>query len=149
MSFPASTGQLSDTWIQACRLGISVKNATNNILSQSQSALPANNAIQYAQFLSGAIAALNQYAAVGGIAAYAQQQANNPSLNIVTEFTNMVTDIQAVVNWITGNFPKDGSSNLLYAKFNGDGSLAYTSFPNSVLTAAFIPLLQTLINQIN
>lgn len=149
MAFPASSSQAAQAWIQACNLGVAVKNETNRILTVSQTSLPANQAVDYARFLAGAIVAFNQYAGVGGIQAYAQAQVNNPSLVVTTEFTNMVTAIQAVVNWVTANFPHDGSSNLLYAKFNADGTLAYSSFTNAQLAPAFIPLLQALVAQIN
>lgn len=149
MAFPASTAQAAQAWTQACNLAIAVKNETNRILTLSQTSLPANQAINYVSFLAGAITSFNQYTAVGGIGAYAQGQVNNPSLNVTTEFTNMVTAIQNVINWVVNNFPKDGSSNLLYEKFNADGTQTFSSFTNAQLTGAFIPLLQALIATIS
>jgi hypothetical protein len=149
MAFPASTSQAAQAWTQACNLALAVKNETNRILTLSQTVLPANQAINYTTFLAGAIASFNQYSAVGGIGAYAQGQVNNPSLNVTTEFSNMVAAIQNVINWVVNNFPKDASNNLLYEKFNVDGTQTFSSFAQAQLTAAFIPLLQALIATIN
>lgn len=47
-------------------------------------------------------------AAVPGLAAYAQAQLGNPSLDIAAEFSAMVAQVVATRDWIITNFPSAG-----------------------------------------
>lgn len=93
-------------------------------------------------------AQLTQYAAVQGLAAYAQAQVGNPSLDVVGAFGAMQAALVAVLTWIVANFPKDSNGNLLYAQFNASGVVVWTNFTGAQL-APLSPLLTALSATIN
>lgn len=130
MTFPSSTGTVQDSldtaWQTARSTAASIKIRTTSLSIQCTQAntTPVSGIaiLDYATFLADAKLALNRVAAVSGIGTYAQSQIANNTINISTEFTNMVSALDGVVSWIITNFPKDGSSNLLYIQFTGDNT---------------------------
>lgn len=55
-----------------------------------------------------------------GLATYVQQQKNNPTMDVVAEFTTMLNTLTTVVNWIAANFPKDANGFLLAQTLGAD-----------------------------
>jgi hypothetical protein len=70
--------------------------------------------LDYANALADYLATFNTYTAVPGLAAYAQQQINNPALDIAAEFTTMRTQLVATQDWIVANFPAQAGELKVY-----------------------------------
>jgi hypothetical protein len=135
MSFPASTELLSSSLANACGQARRVKDIATTLRTASAVGdVPRTNLIFLMQQLSTAIAIWNQTAALSGIAAYAQAQLGNGSLNVATEFTSMVNAATALRDWIFTNFPKDaGSGAWLTGSFNNAGTLTELVFTTAQL----------------
>jgi hypothetical protein len=72
---------------------------------------------------------LTAIAAIPGIAAYAQAQENDGSYDVVSEFTALIADVDAMTAEISSTFPADGSGYLLDRQLAPDGkSLVYRDF---------------------
>ena len=106
MAFPASTATLSEGWINACRMALAMKRqAQEDRARMAAGPVPASLVLDMEPRLRDTKASLQQVAAIPGIAEYAQQQANNPALNVATEFTAMLNALDNVVAWIRTNYP--------------------------------------------
>ncbi len=57
-----------------------------------------------------------------GIVQYAKDQFDDPAYDIVTEFTTMLSEIDATTGFFETNFPKGPGGHLLIRTFVGDGS---------------------------
>lgn len=140
MAFPASNGAtfpltLDTAWIKARDTAAAVKSQTDFLNGQiTAGPVSAQNVVTTASVLANANVVLTSCAAVPGIAAFAQQQVNNASLDVAGAFTAMQNALVAVVTWIVTNFPKDGSSNLLAIQFNGSGQLVWSTFTQAQLS---------------
>jgi hypothetical protein len=77
--------------------------------------------LDYATFLTDQKIAL-EACVVNGIVAYAQAQMMSPAADVTVLFNTMILAIQATIDWITTNFPKDGNGFLLAVSFVGDGT---------------------------
>jgi len=66
-------------------------------------------------------AALTTAAAVPGIGTYAQEQKNQPGLNVVTEFNAVIAAVDQVSGWISANFPRDAGGFLLAQTLGASG----------------------------
>ena len=86
---------------------------------------------------------LTTLASVSGIAAYAKDQENDQTYDVVAEFTSLVATIDAVVTEIETVFPKDGSGFLAVSKFGSSVNLEMGTFP-----AASLSSLRTLLNTV-
>jgi hypothetical protein len=139
VAFPAANGttfplSLADAWTGARNAAANIKLTCTNVLASIAAGPVSAQAIAA---LPGALTALNTqlttYAAVPGIAAYAQAQVNNSSLDVAGSFTAMQSALAATISWIVANFPKDGSNNLLCLQFNGSNQPVYTTFTQAQL----------------
>lgn len=86
--------------------------------------VPATTIIDCAIRLRGAevaLQAIGAAAATTGLVAYAQEQANNPSLNVVTEFNAVVAAITAAKLAAAAVIPVDGSGYLLARQWSAEG----------------------------
>lgn len=91
-------------------------------------------------------ASLTSAAATPGIGPFAQQQKDDPELDVVAEFNATIAAIDGVANWIAANFPKD-SNNFLLAFTLGVNELVWRDF-TAVQTAGLRVELQTIVDQI-
>lgn len=80
------------------------------------------------QHFAVVIPALNTWAAVPGLAAYAQAQQSDPAYNIAAEFTTMRDAMVAARDNLIAMFPKDGNGFLLYQTLNADATFGYRNF---------------------
>ena len=103
--------------------------------------ITASQIFQILDNLRSPLALINAAAAVPGIAVYAQAQTSDPAYDVVAEFTATVGVIQAVIDWIVANLPKDA----------GGFVQAYTIASNGDRTATVYTPAQTagLMTQIN
>ena len=121
VGFP-TTDNLDEYWMRARSTALNVKTR-----SQQMSAAAAAGGVQsitildYATFLTDQKIAL-EACVVNGIVAYAQAQMMSPAADVTVLFNTMILAIQATIDWITTNFPKDVNGFLLAVSFVGDGT---------------------------
>lgn len=125
--FPSATGtkqdDLSIAWSRARGTATAVKGRTVQLNSQSAAgSIPAASVLAFNAFLADARTSLLKSSTTPGIAAYAQNQINNPTLDVVTEFNTMMAAIDSTIGWIIANFPKDVNGFLLYTTWSLDNS---------------------------
>ena len=152
MPFPStssSTASLEDALKQVTSYAGAIKQRTQGMLNNSNAG-PVDGAaiINYLRDLIVAKQRMNDRASTPGLAAYAQTQYNDPTLNITTEYTAMVNALTATINWIRTNFPKEGSGYLLYEQIDVDGVVSYRQF-TTVQLATFRTQLSALLATIN
>lgn len=118
MAYP--TGMLSFVLEDIDRTIASIKLTCQQVRAESLAgAVPSSRILDLFINLQGAKLQLNAAAAVPGLAQFARDQKNNPSLDVVAEFTNVVNTLTSVVDWINTNFPKDAGGFLLAKSFSG------------------------------
>lgn len=111
----------------------------------------ANLLLQMMDTLVRSKAIFNTVAATPGILQYAKDQYNNQSLSISTQFTNMISAIDAAATQIAGDIPKGTAGQggwMLTQKFAADGSVSVRAF-SSVETAAIVTALNALVATIS
>ncbi len=154
MTFPSNSGTRQDNldvaWNTARATAGNIKTRTTALRTMLNSNTGSSAILTYATFLADARLILQKVATTPGIAAYAQQQINDGSINIAAEFTAMVSALDAVVSWIVTNFPKDGSGFLLATQFDGanNGRTTDRQF-TTVQTAGLRPALDNLLATID
>lgn len=139
MSFPATNGTtfpltLDAAWTAARTTAAQIQSQATNLNAQitagNVSSQVLINALSYFINLN---TQLSTYAGVPGIAAYAQQQVNNPSLDVAGAFTAMQNALVAVGTWIVNNFPVDSNGFLQAIKFSG-GNIQWATFTTAQLS---------------
>src|SRR5271154_2914335 len=139
MAFPAANGPtfpvtLDIAWDNARSIAQSIQQLANNLNAQIAAGPVSSQAIiNAAAYFYAVNVQLNTIAAVPGIAAYAQTQVNNPSLNVATAFSTMQTAMVACYTWITTNFPVDGAGYLECLTFS-NGTLVWSTFTTAQLS---------------
>lgn len=153
MGFPAANGPafpltLDVAWAAARNAAAQIQAQCGTISGQiATGSVSSQSLLNSTGILASLNLQLTQYAAVPGLAAYAQAQVNNPSLDVAGAFNAMQTALVAVVTWVVTNFPKDSNGNLLYTTFNGSGQVVWVSFTSAQL-AGLSALVTTLSNTI-
>jgi hypothetical protein len=122
MAFPSTSGSvqqnLSEVWSLTRSYVNTIKVRTQNLRNSSAIAnVNAVTILEYATALADLKAQLQTIVTAPGLAAYAQEQINNNTINIVTEYNNMITTVDTTITWILTNLPKDGSGYLLITQF--------------------------------
>ena len=149
MAFPSSTGahqqNLSQAWDRARADAASMRFNAVSVRDRGQAGtLLAYEVIQLAQTLADALDQFANSAALPGIAQYAQEQIGDQEIDIIAEFVAMRDAAIATRNWITTNFPQDGSGYLLFYKFDVNGRILNRTLTTGQV-AALIPVLDALI----
>lgn len=148
MPFPASNGSipltLDSAWSGARTAAQNVQQQSNGLNSQiSAGPVSAQAILNSCSFFATLNAQLTQYAAVAGLAAYAQAQINNPSFDVAGAFNTMQEALVATITWIVQNFPVSA-----FLTFNGSGIPTYANFTQAQL-APLATLLTALSATIN
>ena len=146
MAFPTGLTQ-AEGLIGAKNQARWVKGEAQNAVALLGGSVTSNQVFQMIDNLRSWVAYFNQVAAIPGIAAYAQAQYDNTGLDIVAEFTTMVNNIQACVDWVVANFPSDAGGFIEAYKLNADGSRTPATF-TSAQTAGLTTALNNLIASI-
>jgi hypothetical protein len=146
MAFPSQT-DAATAWqvIRSTAAEIKARSTSLNALSLAGS-VGASVLLDYLDWLLDRRADLAAYASTPGLAAYAQGQVNNPSLNITTEFTAMTGAIDDLRTWMTTNFPQNGTGTayLQAHTFDANGRKVDRLFSTAAL-ATFRTNLQAVI----
>ena len=152
MAFPSNTGTtpntLDEAWRLARDIAAQVKQTASDYKTNAAGGLSGRSVLGLSAFMADQFAAFGTLSAIPNIAAYAQTQVNNPSLDVAAAFNAMRTAISNVISWITTNFPKDVNGNLLYTQFTADGHITYTNFTSGQL-AGLVTQLTALIATID
>ena len=125
--FPSSNGTKQDNlafaWETARNVAGQIKGRSQSLRNSAEAgAIPTDMILDYVRFLGACKTTLQRAAFTQGIAAYAQEQIADNTINVATEFNNMMSALDAVGGWIFTNFPKDVDGWLLSRKFNPDNS---------------------------
>lgn len=148
MAFPASSQALSRAYSTIKSRALDVRNQSISVRDVSAAGpLSAERIINYAAALDRARTDLTALASVPGLAAYAQNEENNPSLDIVAEFNAMVAQINATTAWIATNFPEDANGYKLAFQMGSQGTVVWRTFDSASL-AGFRTILDALIGTI-
>lgn len=150
MGFPSinTAPTLDESWREARLLASQIKQNAQDNVTAAATGINGRSLIGLSAYMADQYARLGILAAIPNLAAYAQTQVSNPSLDVASAFNTMRTAMVNVVSWIMTNFPKDASSNLLYQQFTGDGHTTYTTFTSGQL-APLVTLLNALIATID
>ena len=146
MAFPstAATVSLANAWNRAMDVAGYVKTQADTLRTRSLAGdVGSSSILGYLVTLAEARVELVAIAALPGIGAYAQEQVNNPSLNVAAEFATMIAAMDACRDWVIANFPQSGGF-LLAVSFNGGGRTVDRQFSTASL-AGFRTQLDALI----
>lgn len=129
MTFPASAQTQADALAGARRTANTLKAFAQNVRGfMAASTVSANQVEQVMGEFKSAIETWNAAKAVSGIAAYAQAQYDDVTLDIAAEFTAMLSAAEGVRDWVIANFPKDASGFILKDKYEVDGAITVRQF---------------------
>lgn len=148
MAFPASALILDNAYKSVKQYALDIRSNTLSMRNLAAAGTNAQRIIFYSQSLANLRAQMAALVSTPGLAAYAQTQENNPSLNVAAEYTAMNTQIGTTLAWISTNFPKDANGYLLAAQLNPDGTLQWRDFSAASL-AGFVTVLDALLATIN
>lgn len=134
MPFPASSQALANAYSLIKGRANGIRSETVQIRNDSAvGPISAERIIGYTAMLARSKTELAALAAVPGLAAYAQDQESNPSLDIGAEYNTMLTQINATIAWISTNFPQDAGGYKLAFQLGADGGLVWRTFPTASL----------------
>lgn len=122
MTFPSSSTSLAQAWISVQSTAKRIKTAAQDLRDSSAAgSISSRTVINFATSLADVT---DQFAAtrlLTGIAQYARDQIGDQGIDVVAEFTAMETAAIETRDWITANFPQDGSGYLLMVQFDVNG----------------------------
>lgn len=134
MAFPASTQLLSFVLENARTKANSVRQ--ESILIRDRSAAGNVNRVDVVHYmgrLTNALAAWNAARSTPGIGPYAQEQLGSPTLDVDTEFGEMLSTATTLRDWIFANFPKDVSGAWLVHSYDASGVQSHLVFTTAQL----------------
>ena len=106
--------QAFETLLQkATTLKSNVQTVRNTLATTNTPADTVINIMRHIQVARDVIASAK---AVAGLNAYAQEQFNDPTVDVVLEADAVIASCNAVLSWVATNFPKDASGYLLKDK---------------------------------
>ena len=153
MAFPSSTGSkrtLQKVWESTVDWAARVKGTAVKVRDASAAGLiPASDIWSLDSLLFSARAQFAAAASTPGIAAYAQAQVNDPTLDVAADFTAMVNAIDATRAWVNTNFPVDANGYVLDRTRNfGTADFTQRTFSTAAL-ATYRTMLDALIATID
>ena len=151
MAFPSDIGQddLATAWRGVRLFAGAIKRDAQNLHALSVAGpVGGSQILDFLTRLADNRAELARYTQVAGLAAYAQEQINDPALDVAAAFVAMRDQADACRDWAIANFPKDGNGFLLARTFLADGRTQDRQFTAAAL-APFRTQLQSLIATID
>jgi hypothetical protein len=146
MSFPSQGGlrqdNLSDAWQRARQLARTIKDSAQAVQNASLAGtLTSSQMFTLTTLIADCKVQLTSISGITGIGSYAQAQIGDNTINVATEFSNMIAAMDGIVSWVASNFPKDGSNFLLAYTLSAQGRLV-----DRVFSAAATAVLRTQLN---
>ena len=149
MAFPASTQTQVDALTGIRRVAINLKAQSQSLLAILQSdGATASQLVGYFGNLKSSLDNFITYASVPGLAQYAQNQYDDDTLNIVTEYQAMKEAVENTIEWIATNIPTDSNGYAAIKLLNVDGTIQDRSFGVAAV-APLASLVSTLIGTID
>ena len=143
MTFRASNQTTADAYANIKRQAVETKAyMTNQATAMQAASSPATTPLSVIQHLQKVIALFDGWTATPGIATYAQQQENDPTYDVATEYTTMRTAMVNALNSLVSIFPTSGGF-MAYQTLNLDGTITVRTF-----TAAQLSSVVTLCNSV-
>lgn len=135
MAFPASQQTLADALAAVSRTATSIRQRTVVVRNASAAGPIARQlVVDLQRALADAVAAWDAQASRPGLAAYAQQQFNDPTLDVAAEFGAMRAAAVKLRDWIHANFPRDAATGaVLVRTYDVNGVPTELTFPSAVL----------------
>lgn len=117
MAFPASQQTLADALGTVNATANKIKSRALTLRNTSVNTNVARyELLDLQKALNDAVTTWNTAAAIPGLAAYAQAQFNNATLDVAAEFSGMVNAAISLRDWIFANFPKDAGSGAVLTR---------------------------------
>ena len=110
--------------------------------------MSANAVISVLTRMTGSIAVFDATSSIPGLAAYAQNEENDPTYDVVAEFSSMRIEAIGTRDWILTNFPTAVSGEIIKDTLEPNGDITVRQF-TSVETAGLQSALGLLIASIN
>jgi len=134
MTWPANKQTLVQAFTAANRAAIRAKSNTQTISNASAAgSINRDRLIDLQNQLNEAIVLWTQVKALSGIVAYAQDQFDDPALDVAAEFTAMVDAAVDLRDWIFNNFPTNSGAALIKS-LNISGTLTTLEFTTAQLS---------------
>ena len=145
MTFRASNQSVADAYAALKRQALASKIYLNQQSSAMNTQATTSAYIPKAviQHLVQVIALMDGWSATPGIATYAQAQENDPTYDVVTEYTAMRTAMVSARDQLVTMFPKDAQGHLLYETFDAGDNVVGVTF-----TQAQLAPVVTLLNNV-
>lgn len=99
------------------------------------------------QHFSVVIPRLNTWSATPGLAQYAKDQQNDPTYDVIAEFTTMRNAMNSALSGLVSLVPTSATFALLFT-INADGTLTWRTFTQAQLASA-VSLIDSVIAAIN
>ena len=113
MAFPGSAQlDLATAWAGLRATAGQIKARAQAVIGVAN--LSRKETLDHANSLAFGLGLLDSYTAVPGLAAYAQNQINDPAINITAEYTTMRNQIVATQDWLVANFPNTAGELRVY-----------------------------------
>lgn len=137
MTFIVSTQTLSAGWEQAQEAARQLRSAAQALKAASLAGPVASSTVLY--FERDLRAFRDRFDVIGalpGIAAYVSGLPNTPQgYDVATEFNAMRTQIQATIDWIRANYPRDSTSTYLMERQWAADGLTERTFTTAALAS--------------
>jgi len=131
MAFPATGQVTAEAFRTARNVAVGAKVAASALRNASGAGdVTRQSVVSFLQTIASAVLNWQQVATTPGLAAYAQSQMNDPTLDIAAEFNAMVAAGADLRDWIFANFPKGAGGAWLTVAYDNQGAatpLVFTS----------------------
>lgn len=145
MAFKASSIILVTAYERIKTEAAAVKRRSERLRDQSAAgAISADLIIDWVHEQKNRKDAMAALAATPGLVAYAKNQEDDGTYDVVSEYNAMITGIDTVIEWVDSNFPQDGSGYLLKDQMAVDGTITPRAF-STAATAGMRTELDALI----
>lgn len=134
MAFPASgKTTLRQAWEGVTANATRIKRMAQELVAKSE--ITRRGVLDYENAMTDSLVTLDGYVTTQGLLAYAQNELNDNTINLSSEFTTMRAQIVATQDWIVNNFPKDALGNLAVYAFNTNKQYVDINLTAGQLTA--------------
>lgn len=134
MAFPAEGKvTLRRAWDGVTQNTAQIKRIANELIAMTN--ITRRRALDYTNLLADVLSLLDNYTAVQGLLAYAQNELNDNTINLAVEYTTMRTQIVTMQDWIVANIPKDALGNLAVYVFDANKKYVDINLTPAQLTA--------------
>ena len=147
MAYRASTILPNKGYSRSKEIALQVKTYLQSRISQFSTSTSADLVLSVYFDVSRARSELAEIATIQGIAQYAKDQEDDQSYDVVSEFSALLSNLDAITSAISANYPRDEAGYLLNRKVVGN-SIEFRTYTTGQL-ASYVALMQTAIDGIS